>query len=129
MNKDLIELQAGVNATCVIIKDEDYRKLGDGIAISSDIKDEYLYQSKLGDPLFKNKLTKSSLSNPISYFIIRNIDSVKKEVQDRFITLVKDRIFHGYNLPDNVIVVFTVKDKQSLKNVSSDLYHFAVVAF
>ena len=41
--------------------------------------------------------------------------------------MVKDREFMGYNLPDNVIIVFTVETESDIKKVSKELYYFCEV--
>lgn len=129
MNKELIELQRGSKATCVVIKEEMYKDLGQGLVMDSKIMDEYLFSGKIGDPVFKEQLESVCSNNNLTYFVIKGIDEISADIQNRFIGLVKDREFNGYNLPDNVIIVFTVKDKEGLKKISKDLYHFCVVAF
>ena len=126
MNKDLIELQRNCNVG-VIILDDLYKDLGQVLVMDSNIENEYLFQRQ-GNPIFKEKLDNLSRNGNLTYFVIRNIDEISKENQDRYISLVKDREFTGYNIRDNVIIVFTVKDIDSLKNISNELYHLCVVA-
>ncbi len=129
MNKELIELQQGVNSTCVIILDEFYRDLGQTVFMDAKIKDPYLIGTPFGEPLFQKQLDRVSSNGSITYFVIRLIDQIKKEEQNRFINLIKNREFHGYTLPENVIVVFTIQSRENIKNISEDLYHFSVAAF
>lgn len=129
MNKELIELQLGVNATCAVILDENYNKLGQTIFMDAKMSDANLFGSPLGEPLFKEQIEKIAKNGEATYFVIRNIDEIEFEKQERYISLVKNREFHGYALPSNVIVVLTVHTKEGLKNISKDLYHFCVVAF
>lgn len=129
MNKDLIELQRGCNATCVVIPDEYYRYLGQTLVMSANIGDEYLLASKIGNPIFKEKLDSMSSNGNITYFVIRGIDEITNDLQERYVSLVKDREFNGYNIPRNVIIVFTVNNREGLKKISEKLYHFCVVAF
>ena len=86
-----------------------------------------MFGVSLGHPIFKEELEKVSKENEISYLIISNIDKVNEDKQNRFIGLVKDREFMGYNLPDNVIIVFTVETESDIKKVSKELYHFCEV--
>lgn len=129
MNKELIELQRGCSATCVIIPETNYKELGQALLMDASIKDEYLFASSLGNPIFREKLDNISSNGNLTYFIIRGIDEITEDIQDRYIGLVKDREFNGYNLPNNVIIVFTVKNREGLKKISKELYHFCVVAF
>lgn len=127
MNKELIDLQRNSKATCAIIKTDEYTNLSHFVSISGNVSDKFLFS---GDkPPFAEKLNEKCAKNELCYFVITQIDEVKKEKQDRFAGLVKDRELNGYILPNNCIIVFTVKDKSSLKNISPKLYHFAVVAF
>ena len=127
MIKELIDLQRNSKATCAIIKTDEYNNLSPSISMKANVSDKFLLSSKL--PPFAEKLDEKCAKNKICYFIITEIDKISIEQQDRFVGLVKDREFNGYNLPDNCIIVFTVKDKNSLKNISPKIYQFAVVAF
>lgn len=129
MNKELIELQRGCSATCVVILENDYKKLGKGLIMEASIPDEYLCATPLGNPLFKENIDELSKCSELAYFVIRGISELNEEMQNRYVGLVKDRDFGGYNLPDNVILVFTVKTKEELRKISKELYHFCVVAF
>lgn len=128
MKKELIELQRGCKATCVVILDKYYRNLGPTIFMEASMSDANLFVCKTGNPIFKEKLENIASMENLVYFVVRNIDSLDVEQQNRYVGLVKDREFCGYYLPENVILVFTVKDEMSLKNISQDLYHFCVVA-
>lgn len=127
MNKVLIEMQRGCKATCVVILENDINKLGPGFIMDAKIDNNYLYKRPLGNPIFKEKIDTIEDNNLI-YFVIRGIVELDNESQNRYIGLVKDRGFGGYNLPDNVIIVFTVKEKEELEKISNELYHFCVVA-
>lgn len=127
MNKVLIEMQRGCKATCVVILENDINKLGPGFIMDAKIDNNYLYKRPLGNPIFKEKIDTIEDNNLI-YFVIRGIVELDNESQNRYIGLVKDREFGGYNLPDNVIIVFTVKEKEELEKISNELYHFCVVA-
>ena len=61
--------------------------------------------------------------------IIIGIDKIDENTQNKYYQIVKDREYYGYNLPKDVIIVLTVEDKESLKKISKELYHFCVVAF
>ena len=129
MNKELIELQRECNATCVVIPDEKCRELGQTLIMNASIKNEFLFAAPSNNPIFREKLDNLSQNGNLTYFVIRKIDELTEENQNRYISLVKDREFEGYNLPSNVIIVFTVEDRDGLKKISSELYHFCVVAF
>ena len=126
MNKDLIDLQRNSKATCVIIKTEEYNKLSPVVSMKASVSNKFLLS---GDkPPFADKINEKSANSSICYFVITDIDEVSIDMQNRFEGLVKDRELKGYTLPDNCIIVFTVKDKFSLKNISTNLYHFMVVS-
>lgn len=129
MNKQLIELQRGCNATCVVILEDHYKELGQVLVMDANINDENLFARSLGNPIFKEKLDTISSNSNLTYFVIKGIGEINEELQNRYVGLVKDREFGGYNLPDNVILVFTVKTREELQKISKELYHFCVVAF
>lgn len=129
MNKDLIELQLGINATCVVVLESEYRQLGQMIIMDAIIDDKYLYGVPLENPIFKDKLDDISSNGNLTYFVIKGIDKLQEDKQNRYIGLVKDREFCGYKIPNNVIIAFTVSDKESINKISKELYHFCVVAF
>ncbi len=127
MIKELIDLQHNVNATCVIVTNDDYSELSPIVTMNANVSDTFLFTGN--KPPFADKIdNKSNLSN-VCYFVITSIDELSIEAQNRYVGLVKDREMNGYYLPDNCIIVFTVKDRNGLKKVSQELYHFAVVAF
>lgn len=127
MIKDLIDLQRNSKATCVIVRDDEYNRLPSIVSMKASVSDKFLLTGN--KPPFADKVDAKSKSSEICYFVITGIEEISIEQQNRYVGLVKDRELNGYYLPDNCIVVFTVKDRQSLKNVSPELYHFAVVAF
>ena len=127
MIKELIDLQRNSKATCVIITNDDYRKLSPTVTMKANVSDKFLFTG--GKPPFADKIDNKSNLSKICYFVITGIDELSIEDQNRYVGLVKDRELNGYYLPKNCIIVFTVKDKSTLKNISQDLYHFAVVAF
>lgn len=129
MNRELIELQRGCKATCVVIPDENHKELGQALIMDAKIKDEYIFSNSLNKPIFKEKIDKVFNTESLTYFIVRGIDELTEDMQNRYIGLVKDREFNGYSLPDNVIIIFTVKEKEKIKKISKELYHFCVVAF
>ena len=129
MNKELIELQKGCCATCVVVPENQYRELGQMIIMEAGISDEYLFAQPTGYPIFKEKLDNLSNNGHLTYFVIKGIAELSEEMQNRYISLIKDREFCGYKLPSNVIVTFTVKNRDNLKNISKELSHFCVVAF
>ena len=126
MNKELIDLQRNSKATCVVVRTDDYKSLSPVISMKASVSDKFLFA---GDkPPFADKINEKSANSSICYFVITDIDEVSIDMQNRFEGLVKDRELNGYTLPDNCIIVFTVKDKFSLKNISTNLYHFMVVS-
>lgn len=129
MNKELIELQRDCDATCVVIPDAYVGALGQTLVMDAAIGDHHLFAHPLGEPIFKEKLERLSQNDFLTYFVIRGIDELTEADQNRYLGLVKDRFFGGYQLPRNVILVFTVKDRAALTKLSADLYHFCVVAF
>ena len=120
MNRELIELQKGCKATCAVIKNEDCKELDSKIIIDANSSDSELLI------FFKKDI---SDKEELEYLIIHGIDQLNKSSQDKYYQLVKDREFNGYKLPEDMVIVLTVKDKESLKNLSQELYNFCVVAF
>lgn len=127
MIKELIDLQRNSKATCAFIKTEDALKLIPAVTMKASISDKYLFTG--AKPIFADKMEEKSKLSEICYFVIVGVDELSISDQNRYVGLVKDREMNGYNLPSNCVIVFTVKDKTSLKKISKELYHFAVVAF
>ena len=120
INKELIELQKGCLATCVVIPNEDCKELDSKIIINSNANDNELLTT------FKENI---SNKEELNYFIIYEIDKLNESLQDKYYQIVKDREFYGYKLPKDMIIVLTVKDREGLKNISKELYNFCVIAF
>lgn len=127
MIKELIDLQRNSNATCVVIENIDSEKLSPIVSMKANVSDKFLLTGSI--PPFAYKIDEKCKKNKLCYFVIKGIDEISTEQQNRYVSLVKDRELNGYYLPKNCIIVFTVKDRSTLKNISQDLYHFAVVAF
>lgn len=127
MNKLLIELQKNCKATCVIINDKEYQNLGRMVYMDAS-KVYELFKSKQSME-FKKTLDDLAFHNDVVYFVIRNIEKLGEQMQKDYIGIVKDRNINEYYLPDNVVIVFTVDNKDSLKRISNELYHFCIVAF
>lgn len=121
INRELVELQKCCEATAVIIQNEDIEELESKILISSNCGDDELLK------IFKEKVSK--VDEKFEFFVIEKIDKLEIEKQDKFYQIVKDREFYGYMLPEDVIIVLTVENKNELKNISPELYHLCVVAF
>lgn len=127
MNKELIELQRGSKATCVVIKNSDLNKLENAVHMDSRINDSWLFGAKMGNPIFKEKVDIISKNGEIGYFVITNFDSLSVDKQNKYVPIIKDRELLGYTLPDNIIIVLSIENEESLKNISSEIYHFCVV--
>ena len=128
VNKDLILLQKNGKSTAAIVLNDEFRQLKKSVIMKAGVSDKFLFATPLGHPPFAEHINKN-IKEDVSYFVITDIDKVSKNMQERFVGLVKDREFHGYNLPQNVIIVFTVESPANVKNIIPDLYHFCVVAF
>ena len=127
MNKDLINLQRGNKATCGGIKDSEKIKLSNAVIMHAKIDDTWLFAADFGNPIFKEDIETISKKCEVGYFVITNFDEISNDDQNRYIPLIKDREFLGYQLPDNMIIILTIKDKEALKNLSPEIYHFCVV--
>lgn len=125
MNKELIDLQRNSKATCAIIKDSCFESLKPCVAIGAGVSDKFLYNCTCS---YMDKIISQANRFPLSYFILRDFDKVSFDVQERFIGLIKNREIENYTLPNNCIVVLTVEDESTLKNISPEIYRFAVVA-
>ena len=117
INKELIELQKGCKATCVVIQNKDCEQLASKVIVNSEINDTQLLTT-----------IKEQVFN-VEYLIIDKIDDLNADEQNKYYQIIKDREFNGYKLPKDIIIVLTVNDRESLKNISDELYHFCVVAF
>lgn len=124
---DLLELQKGSKATAVVILDSDCEKLNQPVIINANISDYHLFANKTFHLLLREKLNLIANTNDTAYFIIKNISEIKKEQQNRYLGLVKDRELNGYILPNNTVIIFTIKNKEDLKKISKELYHFCVI--
>jgi len=129
LNRELIEVQKGCPATCVVLLKEDSEELENAYRIKASLSDADLFACPLGKPFFKEELEAISKKEEIAYFIIDGIDEVSIEEQNRYVGLVKDREFMGYELPEKVIIGVTVSDTEGVKKIASELYSFCVVTF
>lgn len=129
IDQELIEEQLGCNSTCVVILQEDVNTLKNSYNVKVDESNSNIILGELNKEDLKINLDKLVKENDITYLVIEEIDKIDEIKQEKYIGLIKDREFRGYNIPDNVIIVITIKNKDSLKKISSELYHFCVVAF
>ena len=60
------------------------------------------------------------------YLVIKDIDKIDKNLQDRYYQIVKDREFHGYELPKDMLIVLTIENQEGLKKISNELYHLCI---
>ena len=123
IDKELIELQKGCVATCVVIQNEDIKELKAKIVINSDISENELID------IIKNGVVNNNNNNELNYIIISNIDNIDQISQKKYYQIVKDREFYGYQLPCEIVIVLTVSSRERLKNIAKELYKFCVVAF
>ena len=128
MNKDLIELQQNVKAISVIVKTEECKQLSPTLAFPADVSDKFLFAD--AKPPFADKIDEKSkkAGDGICYLVITDIDQIDIKQQNRYISLVKNRVINNYHLPDNCIIVFTVKNKTAIKKMSPDLYDLTILA-
>ena len=119
INKELIELQKGNNATCVVIQNEDIKELESNIIIDSNCNNNEILET------IKYKMD----AETIKYFVIQEIDKIKETEQDKYYQIIKDREFCGYKLPKDIIIVLTVKNRETLKNISQKLYNLCIITF
>ena len=124
MNKDLILLQKNNKAAAAIVLQEEYLQLGNCVSMKANVSDKFLFSSSAP---FAEKLEKHK-DKEVIYFVISNIDNATSRQQERYVGLVKDREFNGYNLPKNCIIVFTVDDKAKINRIIPELYKFCIVA-
>ena len=129
INKELIELQKGCKATCVVVLEESYKELGEMYIINALEDSNELFRNLLGNPYCKEDIDNISNNAEIAYFVINGIEEVNEDMQKNYSDIVKDRLIGRYELPSNIIIVFTVKDREGIKKISKELYHFCVVVF
>ena len=96
IDKELIELQKGCTATCVVIQNEDCEELDSKIIVNSNCSDNALLKT------FKENIANKENLN---YFVISEIDKLDEEAQDKFYQIVKDREFFGYKHRNFIIFV------------------------
>ena len=100
IDKELIELQKGCLATCVVIPNEDCKELDSKIIVNSNCSDNELLKT------FKENI---SNKEKLNYFVISEIDKLDEEAQDKFYQIVKDREFFGIKLPKDMNGCFNCK--------------------
>ena len=94
--------------------------------VQADKSNSNMILGELNKENLKSNLDKLK-ENEIAYFIIENIDELDSKQQEKYINLIKNREFRGYNIPENVIIVITIKSKENMSKIISELYHFCVV--
>lgn len=129
IDKELLEEQLGCNSICVIILQDDVNELKNAYNIKVDESNSNIILGELNKENLKNNLDKLSKENEITYLVIEEIDKIDEIKQEKYISLIKNREFRGYNIPENVIIVITIESRDNLKKISPELYHFCVVAF
>jgi len=120
IDKELMELQKGIEATCVVISNEDCKELDYKFIINAKSSYNELVN------IFKNNISENE---ELNYCVIEGIDEISEEEQNAYYHIVKDREINGYKLPNETIIVLTVKDKNTLKNISRELYNLCVIVF
>ena len=121
IKKELIELQKGCKATCVIVPTAQ-EELVAQVTISADASDSELCEAI-------KKCRANSFEDNTQYFEIKGIDEVEKDMQEKYSGFIKDRTFLTYELPHNTVIILTVESKQTLKKIIPELYRFCVIAF
>ena len=124
MNVDSI---FGIKSSAVIVLDQEIKKLKNRVVMSADISNKALFGMEFGKTVFSEKLNETSRQDTPVYFVINNIEKQTEEYQNRFVGLVKDREMNGYYLPQNIVIVFSVKNKDSIQKISKELYKFCDV--
>ena len=81
INKELIELQKGCKATCVVIQNEDIQKLDSKVLISSNCEDNELLK------IFKEKISKTD--EGFEFLVIEKIDKIDKSFVDIISLIIK----------------------------------------
>lgn len=129
LDQELIQGELGCNSTCVVILQEDVKLLKNVYNVKADNSNSNMILGELNKENLKNNLDKLTEENNIAYLIIEEIDKLDSKQQEKYINIIKNREFRGYYLPKNVIIALTIKRKENLSKISSELYHFCVVAF
>ncbi len=121
MNKELIELQKGCVATCAIIPNEEIDELNSKVIIQANASNEELMTAIMG--------CNCNNGEEVNHLVIKGIDNIPEDSQEKFYQIVKDREFNGCKLKEEIIIVLTVEGKDNLKKISDGLYNLCVVAF
>lgn len=127
MNKDLVNLLRNCPSSAILVNDDEYTELNCVLSMQANLAKKSCFFGKNG-PIFKEKLENLSKKQKIVYFVVRNIDTTDFGVQQIFEGIVKDRVCANFVIPQNVIILFTVRDKQNLSKISTTLLHFCTVA-
>ena len=128
MDKVLIEMQKGCKATCVVILQEDVKDIKDSYNVKVDESDSNMLLGELNRENLENNLEPLAKQNNMAYLVIEDIDKIDEKKQEKYIEIVKDREFRGYKIPENVIIIFTVQNKENIQKIAPKLYHFCTVA-
>lgn len=78
----------------------------------------YYKNEEFVSPLWYQQIVNNVRMNVL---VIDKIDSITKEEQIKFIELLKYKKISSFKLPDNIVIILTMKDK-SIKNINKDIY-------
>ncbi len=90
--------------------------LANAIQINAFIPEDQLHKSNALTPLWMNEVDEKTSKTDTSYLVIEGLDTISKEVQKKFIPLIKDRRAGLYKLPGTVQIIIPVADKTSVEN-------------
>ncbi len=126
MDKSLLECVKNMRSACAIIKTSDATKLNHALAINANVSDNFLYAQT--PPPFAAKIDEKSKKSETCYLIVADIDKLSLDDQNRYAHLVKSRKIFGYTLPQNCVIIFTVKNKDSVNKLSPDILQLSIVS-
>lgn len=78
----------------------------------------YYKNEEFVSPLWYQQIVNNVRMNVL---VIDKIDSISKEEQIKFIELLKYKKISSFKLPDNIVIILTMKNK-SIKNINKDIY-------
>lgn len=127
-NKNLVEIQKGCKSTCVIVLQEDINKLENSYRVEVDTSESNMLVGDFNRKNLEENLEKIAKNSEIAYLIVEGVDKINGKKQEKYVDVIKDREFRGYKLPDNVIICFTLTDKNNLKTISPEIMKFSKIA-
>ena len=103
------------NFPCILV-DHDGFKVSNCIDLAADISPRDLFLSSEWALDLTTKIKSGK-----AYLVIRDLDNYNEQVQENFVSLLKDRRAGNYRLPDKVQIIIMVTDINKISRKIQDL--------